>query len=33
MDLTSALEEATREIGIDCLKPKQHEAKESFVSG
>ena len=33
MDLTSALEEATREIGMDCLKPKQCEAIESFVSG
>jgi len=33
MDLASALEEAFREIGIDCLKPKQREAIESFVSG
>ena len=33
MDLASALEEASREIGIDCLKPKQREAIESFVSG
>jgi len=33
MEFTSALDEATREIGICCLKPKQREAIESFASG
>jgi len=33
MKFASAVEEASREIGIDCLKPKQLEAIEAFVSG
>jgi len=33
MDLTCALDQVTRQIGIQGLKPKQLEAVESFVSG
>ena len=33
MEFEQALDEATRELGLQCLKPKQREAIELFVSG
>ena len=33
MELPRALEEASRDVGIAQLKPKQRKAIEAFVSG
>jgi len=33
MEFEQALDEATRELGLQCLKPKQREVIELFVSG